>query len=240
MPPTERSRIAFRPSMASTLALGALALAFAMLGSWQWDRAAAKQALQEQFASPNTRDGLPAEPVALNRVRIHGHYQPEKQFLVDNRVLAGQAGVHVLTPFATDTGTLLLVNRGWLPWPDRSILPVVPQAPVQAMLQGHLDLVRQPGLTVGGPEQLLGDRWPQVVTYPDMDLLQGALGEPLYPMVLYLEPGSPGALAGLDWNPFPMPAARHRGYAVTWFALLLSCLVAWLVLGVQRSRRVPG
>lgn len=227
----------FRPTLAASLTLAALGLAFVALSCWQWQRAGQKQALQDRFANPATLAALPVPALALTRVRLDGQYLEGRHILVDNRVLSGRAGVHVLTPFSTRGGEVLLVNRGWLPWPDRQVLPVVPETSGEITLSGHLDRVRQDGLTVGEPDRLQRDRWPQVVTYPDM----GALGEALtlepYPLVLYLAPGSPGALAGLDWNPFPMPAVRHRGYAVTWLAMALACVGTWLAISFDRG---PG
>jgi surfeit locus 1 family protein len=224
------------PSLAPTLVLTALGLGFLALAQWQWTRAAEKQQLQDLFATPTTLAGLPDQPEPLSKTRINGHYLAGRHVLVDNRVLNGQAGVHVLTPFKTEEGQKLLVNRGWLAWPGRAVLPQVPETAGSASLSGHLERVRQPGLTVGAPEQLASDRWPQVVTYPDMPMLDAAFDESFYPLVLYLAPGSDGALSGLDWNPFPMPAVRHRGYAVTWLALALACVGGWLALSLQGGR----
>jgi surfeit locus 1 family protein len=241
MAPTDLRTRAFRPSLASSLALSALMVAFAALGTWQIGRANDKQGLQDRFAdrSAPPADGLPESPLALTRAQIEGEYDNRHAFLVDNRVFEGRAGVHVLSPFrVAGTSQNVLVNRGWLPMPaDRGALPSIPAITGKVTVTGHLDLVRQPGLTVGDADQLGGEAWPKLLTYPELPALESALGEPLYPMTLYLAPGQPGALEGLNWNPFPMTAARHRGYALTWFALLLGCAVAWFILGMQRGKR---
>lgn len=221
-----------------------LVAVFCLLAAWQFGQAGRKQALEDRFLNPRAPvlESLPAAPQRHQRLRLSGRYDGQRAFLVDNRVHRGQAGVHVLSPFTTGQGETLLVNRGWLPLsPDRARLPVVPVVDAQVQVSGFLDLVRQPGLTLGAPETPRGDAWPVLLTYPDLDALAAALDTGLYPMALYLDAGSPGALDGLDWDPFPMPAARHRAYAVTWSTMALAGIIAWIALGRRRAREgVPS
>jgi cytochrome oxidase assembly protein ShyY1 len=64
-----------------------------------------------------------ADP-AFRRVRLHGQFDAAHSLLLDNRQRDGKVGVELLQPFQDQAaGLWLLVNRGWLPWPDRRTPP---------------------------------------------------------------------------------------------------------------------
>ena len=44
-------------------------------------------------------------------MKLRGEFLPERQFLLDNRSHQGKPGYEVLTPFRTNDGARLLVNR---------------------------------------------------------------------------------------------------------------------------------
>ncbi len=104
------------------------------LGFWQLDRShfkATKQAVYSQRISQPVKQ-LPAEFVNADdwsyfKVRISGSYLSASGFFVDNVVHQSVTGLAVVTPFKIlGSETLILVNRGWLPWgTDRTFLPVV-------------------------------------------------------------------------------------------------------------------
>ena len=231
----------FRPTLASTLVLAALAIAFAGLGRWQLERAAIKaERIRAHTVAPRL-DALPAPETAaeFTRLTLSGHFDPERHVLLDNQVLAGQAGVHVLTPFQPDgAATLLLVNRGWLPLPrDRSRLPDVPTPADRMRIHGTLDTLRQAGVRLGeaGPEA--AGPWPRLVTWAGHERLEEALESPVYTRVLYLDADSPAGFDGRDWRPVVTGPDRHRAYAVQWFALAGTAVVAWLVLALRSARK---
>lgn len=234
----------FEPQLAPTLALGVLACACAWLGAWQLERAEDKRGLQAAFENPPTLDRLQPGSATpeFARLTLRGRFDPERHVLVDNRVLDGSAGVHVLTPFRPASGgPLLLVNRGWLPLPpDRAALPEV-TTPTEALtLHGHLGRLPQPGLRLGEPETLDPAQATVLVTYPDQSYISAWLGEAPHPQVLYLDATSPGGFAGRDWRPVVMTARRHTAYAVQWFALAATAVVAWVVLAMRAPGVEPG
>ena len=114
-----------------TLAAVLLVPLFIAAGQWQWNKAAAKAARQQQLES---RTGEPAVQISAElvdalalqyrRIVARGHYEPQHQILIDNRTYHQQAGFHVVTPLRVEGSEVrLLVNRGWLPWPDRRTPP---------------------------------------------------------------------------------------------------------------------
>jgi cytochrome oxidase assembly protein ShyY1 len=230
----------FRPSLPLTLVLAALALGFLLLGLWQLERRAEKEALFTRFAeAPEMSIGQAlAHESLFARVEAPGRYDPTRHLLLDNRVWNGRAGVHVLTPFALADGTTLLVNRGWMPLPaDRRSLPEVPTDASPRTLRARL--VRPPsgGPRLGEADVLVADRWPQLVTYLDLESAAAALGGPVLPWILLLDAGDDSGFADRQWRPAAMAPAVHGAYALQWLALLAATVVIWLALGLRRGRR---
>jgi surfeit locus 1 family protein len=228
----------FRPSLTVTLVTLFPALLFCSLGTWQLQRAELKQQRIERHEAAAHHAGLPNEDSAqeFTRVTVEGRFDRERHVLADNQLLNGRPGVHVYTPFRTEEGTTVLVNRGWLPLPDRRALPGVPADAGVHAISGRLGPIPGAGRQLGPTDQVSGDRWPQLLTYPDLGLISTALDRELYPMVLFLDPDSPGGFDGRHWPPVFMTPARHRAYAFQWFALAATAVVAWVLLGLRRSR----
>ena len=156
--------------------LPALLLAgfFVWLGLWQLDRAAQKRAILQQIDSAEALalDAVSADSANYSTVQGRGSYLPYA-LLLDNQVLAGRQGVHVLSPLLLEDNRLLLVNRGWLPMAvDRRELPAVktPQQPVT--ISGRLAPLPGVGLRLGAQPPLDLQQWPQLITYVDAQLLQ--------------------------------------------------------------------
>src|SRR5262245_36091417 len=90
------------------------------LGRWQIRRMHEKQALFDAFAS-GTRATLPlsagrsGQDMRYQHVAASGHYDARHQILLDNMTHDGQVGYRVLTPFETNSGDTVLVDRGWIP-----------------------------------------------------------------------------------------------------------------------------
>ncbi len=64
-----------------------------------------------------------ADP-AFRRVHLYGQFDSAHSLLLDNRQRNGKVGIELLQPFQDRaSGLWLLVNRGWLSWPDRRVTP---------------------------------------------------------------------------------------------------------------------
>ena len=229
----------FRTTIGLTVLLFILAAVFARLGAWQLDRMAQKEAL---FARFDNAPELPLDAALRNqaqfaRVRARGHFDTVRHLLVDNRIHQGRAGVHVLTPFITADGRMVLVNRGWLPLAaDRRSLPQVPTDGAPREIRGRLNHLESRGPRLGEADELRTDSWPQLVTWLDHDPVERALGAELEPWVIQLDPDQPDGFEGRDWKPATMPPATHGGYALQWFSLAAAAVVIWILLGLRRGR----
>ncbi|BBP67888.1 hypothetical protein PHLH5_54290 [Pseudomonas sp. Cab53] len=120
----------FRPGLVPTLVVAVLVPLMVCLGFWQLSRGEYKRVLMQQYAERRVAPPMDSTELAQTTdpafrvVELQGHFDVEHSILLDNRQHDGQVGVELLQPFLDRaTGAWLLVNRGWLPWPDRRTPP---------------------------------------------------------------------------------------------------------------------
>ena len=117
-------RLALTPRwLVVALLLLVFIVAATLLGRWQWDRtqtilAAERAALSEPISvgealGASTTDDLPSESIG-RPVTAAGRYDPDRQVVIDNRSLDGQAGSWVVTGLRLADGALVPVLRGWV------------------------------------------------------------------------------------------------------------------------------
>ncbi len=238
---------AFRPGVIPTLATLLLMPLLIGLGLWQLGRAEYKQELEAAYASGDAaplRAAEIADPAAqrFRPVTASGAYDAGRQFLIDNMVRQGRNGYFVITPLRLRTGELLLVNRGWIPQ-DARRRPLADLAVAERnrRVEGRVGLLPVAGLDLAAPEESGTPRWPSIRQFPDMAELADALGEGLQPWVLLLSPDADDGFVR-DWSPGGLPASRHLGYAVQWFALAAALAVIYVAVNLKRRpvARRPG
>ncbi len=235
-------RRVFAPTWRVTLLALGLAVLFVRLGVWQWQRGEQREAAAARFARGSDQvlelgTGAAADVPLYQRVSVAGELDGAHQFLLDNRVFEGRAGYEVLTPLVRADAPTLLVDRGWVPFSgSRARLPDVTLAPQgRVRLTGRMAALPSPGLAIGRAPPFPEGAWPKVTSYPDMAQLAAALGAPLSPRILLLDPASPFGYARV-WQPPGLPPLRHFSYAIQWWSFALATLVLWVVL----SRRPPA
>lgn len=234
-------RRSFAPRAWAVLVTIVMLTACVALGWWQLDRAREKQALVDAFE----RGGTGTVPLTVasvddlpryQRVSVTGRYESQRQILLDAMPSStGQAGYRVLTPLRrADGGTLLLVDRGWVPMGlDRSRLPDISVSGAPRTVHGRLDQLPVPGLRVGAARAPGASGWPLVLLFPVVTDLETALGEPVEARIVLLDAKDPEGYERA-WRPsLAVPPERHLGYAIQWFALALVALVAFVATGLQ-------
>ena len=229
------------PHPVATLATAAAVAACIALGCWQLERARQKDASIDEFrrgaAAAVDVTARPLDGLArYQAVKARGAYEPDRQIVLDNMPSAqGRPGYRVLTPFRrTAGGGLLLVDRGWLPLGDsRERLPAVDEPDGMREIAGRIDNPPAPGLRM---RTAIGDAagsWPRLMNFPTADELAAALGEPIEARLVLLDPQAPDGYER-NWQPEArMNPARHRAYAIQWFAFALLAVAA-LVIGSRR------
>ncbi|MFZ6047967.1 SURF1 family protein [Pseudomonas sp. CR3202] len=227
----------FRPGLAPTLVVLALLPLLLGLGFWQLSRAEEKHQLLAaaealRIADPIGLASLASRPdPAWLRLRLHGHFDADHSLLLDSRIRDGKAGVELLQPFQDAGGQWVLINRGWLPWPDRRIPPAF-DTPA-----GALDLIAWVYVPPGAAfelKHLETSGWPQLVNQVDAAGLWQHLGRDGLPLELRLEEGPAGYRT--DWPVVAMGPEKHIGYAVQWFALAAALLGLFIYYGLRKGR----
>jgi surfeit locus 1 family protein len=240
-------RLSPRQGFIRTAGLTLLALAIAALcvrlGFWQWRRGVDREREWQRFAQGAARlvdpgSGDLGSLPPYQRVQLSGELDGAHQFLLDNRSWQGRAGYEVLTPLIRSAAATALIDRGWVPFTgSRKQLPDVSlSAASPVTLTGRLANLPSAGLALGRSPPPQGPHWPKLTSFPDFAQLQEALGRPLAPRILLLDPAAPfGYLR--DWQPPGLPPLRHFGYAVQWWSFALLALVAWVLCARRALRR---
>jgi cytochrome oxidase assembly protein ShyY1 len=235
----------FAPTWTFTVLTVVLCVAFFFLGRWQWRRGDLRQAEYDRFAAgaeqviPLGSNGVDQVP-RFQRVSVVGQLDPDHQFLLDNRSYHGRAGYEVLTPLERPNGRRVLVDRGWVPFTGlRERLPGVALKPRGAVtVAGRVDSLPSPGLSSGRAAPDPRAPWPKVTAFPSMAQLSGALGAPLEPAIVLLDPNEEDGYVR-DWHPPGMEPIRHWSYAVQWWSFGVVLLVLWVGLSLRKIRQEP-
>ena len=230
---------AFRPGVLPSLVVLLLLPLLLSLGAWQLQRADEKSALLDR---QEARRQAPAQAIgeleqsadlAFRRVLLRGYFDAEHSLLLDNRTRDGHVGVELLQPFYDQpSGLWLLLNRGWLPWPDRRT-PVAFSTPSGA-LQLQAWIYVAPGETFQLQADQPGNSWPQLMTRIDTHGLWQQLGRAGWPFELRLLPG-PAAYQA-RWAVVAMGPEKHLGYAVQWFAMALALACLFIYFGIRNAK----
>lgn len=208
----------------------ALAVATLQLGNWQTRRAEQKTELQ---AAQTERAGHgaiawradAAVPAEWQPVRLSGRWLEEASVFLDNRTHGGRAGYHVLTPLQLADGSgAVLVNRGWVAAPAaRSQLPAVATPAGAVTVEGAVHLPERAPFSLSG-EVVQGRVWQHV----EPAAYRQATGMTVAAWTVLQTSAAADGLVR-EWPRPDAGVARHRGYAVQWyaFALLAAGLSAW-------------
>ncbi|GMQ52608.1 SURF1 family protein [Halopseudomonas aestusnigri] len=212
------------------------------LGSWQLQRATEKQAMQasvdalHQATAQPLITFAPKPPPDWQPLILRGQLDARHTWLLDNRTRDGQAGVEVLQAFLDSSGQWLLVNRGWLPWPDRRQTPQIDTP------SGELQLLAEklPAGSTGwrpGSRRCQAGNGPCVVAQLDPAALREESGVALQDWSVRLTGEGSTAALQLDWPALPMSASRHTGYAVQWFSLAAALIALFIWAGFRPDHR---
>lgn len=236
----------FSPHLLPALAALLLVALFVSFGRWQWNKATVKSQLQTLLdargAEPPVRlPGTAVDPGLLRyrQVIASGHYEPERQILVDNRIYRGQAGYHVMTPLRIEgaegtegsdgRGMRVLVNRGWIPAPaEHSRTPKVSTPDGAVEVAGMAVVPGNRFFTLGGETDGAAAGWPNVWQNLDLARYGKRADFPLQPVVIQLAPESPAGGFAREW---PRPDERlemHVGYALQWWGFAAATAAIWL------------
>ena len=207
-------------------------------GVWQLGRGAEKQALRDRFeqlardAAVNVGPAaLPVRDVELRKVTARGIFRPARTVYLDNRVLHGVPGYHVIMPLDVGGGMHVLVNRGWIAGPpDRSRLPEV-RTPTEEVEVGGVALV--PGRRVFE----LSSRVTEGAVWQNLTIDRYRAAHPIavQPFVLRQDTPLDDGLKR-EWMAPDFGIEKHYAYAAQWFLLAATALIFYGYAHVRRRR----
>lgn len=231
----------FRPPLWAWIVTSLLLAVLLWLGSWQIRRAHDKRGLETSYAEASQGEGVPLDSnIAppgdghVIAVSVSGRYVPDRQLLLDNQSERGRPGYHVWTPFRLESGTTVVVDRGWIPLEAREMpIDVSPEA---RQIRGLWRALPRPGLRLETRPAGAPAAYPFIVQYPEVADLAILIGENVLPGVLLLgEREADGFVRA--WNPAAgFPPSRHYAYAAQWFALAATLLVLFVRINLKRTR----
>lgn len=219
-----------------------LATAFVLLGLWQLERNEQRQAYNaavqqgmDQPPAPIDEVLAVGEPAAdvdqWRTVRVSGSYDGDGQLALRLRPQGGQAGIHVVTPLVTDSGAVVLVDRGFMATSGVDV-PDLPGPP-----SGEVEVVGRVRASEDGGDRT-GDPSSGMIRFIDLDVLAPAVDGPLYGGWLELVEQNPPADGSLALVPPPqLESGPHLSYAIQWFAFAVIGVGGFILL-VRAEARV--
>ncbi|XP_044129231.1 surfeit locus protein 1 [Bufo gargarizans] len=221
------------------------------LGTWQIQRRRWKlnliQQLEAQFTSsaiPLPTDPTELQTLEFHPVKVRGHFDYSKELFLKPRTLVKKSkeseesggmrpqeiGAHVITPFCTNLGVTILVNRGFVP--NKKLNP---QTRMEGQIDGELDLVGIVRLTEIR-QQFAPENDVQKNTWYYRDL--AAMAEQTGAQPIYIEADFESTVPGGPIGGQTRVALRndHLQYSVTWFSLSALTSLLWFQKFIRKTR----
>jgi surfeit locus 1 family protein len=227
---------AFRPRVASSIAAAAFIALAISLGTWQTRRAEEKLELGLRLdeaargpvlSVPSVR--LEASTLERRRVSARGHFVAQATLFLDNKVLMGVAGYHVLTPLKLEgSGLHVIIDRGWIAAGDRSRLPAISAPEGLQTIEGTAVMPSTRFVELA-PEAAGGPRRQNLVIARE----EQRLGLRLQPFVVEQASDAQDGLAR-QWERPDSGVDRHRSYALQWYSFAFLTVALYVVLSFKR------
>ena len=226
------------------LALATLTATMVFLGFWQLNRLDQKQAtnrnviartalppvdIGDLFKSAST--SLSFEELQWRVVTAQGTYLADEAVTIINRSQDATAGYSPVTPFLLDNGSVVFVNRGFVPLAQPTPAPTAGSV----ILKGYLR-TSQTRTLLGAVDSTD----PTTVEFHrlDLDLLAQRMDKPTLPMYVQLMKQTPALN-----SPWPAPTqlpelteGSHFSYAMQWWFFSLVSLTGWIVVSRRALR----
>lgn len=197
------------------------------LGFWQLSRAEQKQRWQAELSARMSNTLLNFSELTQlakqddnptgYRFSLKAKAIENRIILLDNQTYQGDVGylAFQMLEVMPDRPWILLELGFVKAAKERSILPNIQGLVGEYQLTGRLYRRELNPLSQNlMPEQ----EWPMRIQNINLPQLQQKIGHKLMPFVL-----QPDTLSGIDfphpWQPIPMPAKKHFGYALQWFSM---------------------
>ncbi|MGP5558359.1 SURF1 family cytochrome oxidase biogenesis protein [Corynebacterium flavescens] len=218
--------------------------AFTVLAPWQLGKDDQIVERNEHITEAYEQDPRPVDEVLdakgsivgdeWSRAILKGKYLPEDEVLLRLRPASTGPSYQSLVPFHTDSGLIILVNRGWVEAEEGNAVPDIPRAPsdevtIVGMVRKAEAVHQSAPIFQEGYEQVYSINPPQVG-----ELTGVAMGQDY----LQLSDEEPGVL-----NPMPVPQlerGNHLSYGYQWiaFGIMAPLGLGYFVWSELKERRL--
>jgi surfeit locus 1 family protein len=231
---------AFRPRPLWSIATALFVALTVSLGNWQTHRAEQKleAARRLDAALRDAALSISAAPISADeaenhRVSARGSFVAGATLFLDNKVLRGVAGYHVVTPLRLEGGDVhVLVDRGWIAAGERLALPSVPTPEGAQTIEGIAVVPIRRFLELA-PEPATGPLRQNLV----IEREEQRLALKLHPFVIEQTSDARDGLARV-WVRPDTGVDMHRSYALQWYSFAALAVLLYVVLSFERLR--PG
>ena len=232
------ARYRFRASLWPTLAAIAGVVATLALGNWQLGRGHEKAALAQRIdtASHDAPIGLTgaevnADDVVWRRVEVSGRFEPKYAVLIDNRILHGTVGYHVVMPLKIDgSERYVLVNRGWVAGTgSRGTLPQI-ATPAQTLRIAGLATAPSKRYLELSTKTVEGNVWQNLT----LERYRATVPIALQPVVIRQDSKLDDGLVR-EWSAPDLGIDKHYAYAFQWFVMAAAIVIIYLACNVRKS-----
>lgn len=219
---------------------------FMLLAPWQLGKNDSLNARNDRLVEATESDPVPVgealdaeDPASFewHFVSATGRFDddPQHQILVRLRPVDGNQVYQVLSPFETDDGRTLLINRGWVPVGAAGAIGDIPPVP-----SGEVEITarfRQAESQPAEPTEIRGADTVKTFNVAEISALPEFSDVDLAPQYLQLNGDQPGALGEI-----PTPAIEsgpYLSYGLQWiaFGILAPAALIYFVATELRNRR---
>lgn len=203
------------------------------LGIWQLDRLEGRRAFNTQVESMRAAEQLdlnvntPADITSMEwrAVTVTGEYDFENQVALRNQYYGNQYGYHLITPLRYN-GTVVLVNRGWIP-ADADWREFDEPGPVT--VTGQIRLGQGKPAFGGVADALPADGGPlKVWNNLDVAMMSAQFPYPILEVFIQPDVDEDDTVPPIPYQPeIELTEGSHFGYALQWFTFATILFVGY-------------
>jgi surfeit locus 1 family protein len=229
----------FKPTLIPTLFTIPAVIVLLFLGSWQVQRLQWKNNLlatiNEKLAIPMLDFPSKVEnfsDVEYRKVRVKGEFLHDKEvyLFVGAKEFKGKLGYDILTPLKRADGSVVLVDRGWVPYENR-----LPETRPETLTKGEVEVE---GMVHKGETQKRFTPANEVdknlwfwIDIPAIEKYTGTDLQNMYIRALKKDESNMLPIAG---DAVIRQRNDHLQYAITWYALAFILVVIYGIYHVKR------
>ncbi|MEX1279314.1 MAG: SURF1 family protein [Acidimicrobiia bacterium] len=241
-----------KPITGGWIGLGLFVAAFTvvslLLALWQYDRGVEVAERNEVLARRLASDPVPLDALLLPDVEqadedligwpveVTGRFMGDQQVLIRGRANDGTPGAWLVAPLERSDGSLVAVNRGWVPLEidspdDPRVVPPAGQVTVAGITIPDEEPTR-----IGPQDPPEGEL--DVLANLDLDRIGAQLGTDLGPVVIQAVGEASSPPLPLDL-PDPTDAGPHTAYVIQWIGFAIVAVVGFAALVGRQLGRGP-